>query len=75
MSESVKGRLEKLEAIVSDDGKRCTHCNRMMDDDAERARLNAAFDAQHPFDWETYVNLFDDDKPAQAADELEGGLR
>ena len=47
----------------------------MMDDDAERAQLNAEFDAQHPFDWEMYANLFDGDEPAQAADELEGGLR
>ena len=57
MSESVKTRIEALEAKASGDGKRCPTCGRFHDDEKERERLTVK--AIVEFDWTAYERLFD----------------
>ncbi|MGD0462820.1 MAG: hypothetical protein ABSB74_10060 [Tepidisphaeraceae bacterium] len=56
MSESVKARLENLEAKAEADGERCPHCGRLCGDEAERQRLNLK--AGITFDHDEYARLY-----------------
>jgi hypothetical protein len=55
VSESPKTRIEKLESAIAP-GDRCPHCGRLVDDEAEQARLNVK--AMEQFPWDEYADLF-----------------